>query len=271
MSEVLPEIPEAGASADIAALYADMRAVTGVLIVNLIYRHIATVPNGLAWVWSVLRPHIASGSIGSLAPGVLARAALNRWNERSPVGALPPHERDAVTSIVSWYNRGNAVNLVALLALRAAPSEVSPRSDEAVPAAAQEATPAAVPPPPPLLLGEVEAPLRDRIFRLCELQGLSGSGLTPTMYLHLARWPTALALILDSLERMMDSGEFDRDVAVVVESAEAAVRRLGKSFVAYERPPDPAGRAVIDRAIETFTTRAIPQMLTVGTYLVHSR
>lgn len=260
----LPEIRENAAPPDIAALYADMRAVMGVPLVNLIYRHIATVPNGLAWVWSAVRPHIASGAIGSLAEDVLGRAAATGWGEPSPLGSLPPGERAAIAPIVQWYNRSNAVNLVSLLALRGLPSEPAPRGDEDV-TAASRTPPAAL--PPPLALGDVAANLRDRIANVCERQGLSADGVTPTMYLHLARWPAALATILACVERAIDSGVFERGVASVTAAADSAVRELGPPLVASEAPPDAAGRAVILAAIETFSSKAIPQMLTVGTFL----
>lgn len=266
MFAALPEIRENAATADIAALYADVRAVTGVPMVNLIYRHIATVPNGLAWVWSIVRPHIVSGTVASLAQDVLRVAAATDWGEPSPLAKLPASERGAITPILQWYNRGNAVNLVILRALRAAkPEGGAPRGETGLLAVARdpEATP-----PPPLSLGEVEPALRERIATLCERQQLSSSGVTPTMYLHLARWPAALEPILAAVERAMDREVVLRGAASLVAAADLAVHSLAASFVAYEEPPDPAGRAAIDAALETFSTKAIPQMLTVGAFLL---
>ena len=49
----LDEIREADAPAEIAALYRDIRETTRLPLVNLIYRHLATITGGLASVWSM--------------------------------------------------------------------------------------------------------------------------------------------------------------------------------------------------------------------------
>ncbi len=264
----LPEIREAEAPPAVADLYADIRAVTGVPMVNLIYRHVATVPGGLAWVWSALRPHFASGAVAATATDVLERAASNAWDEPSPLARFAANEQQAMTAIVRWYNRGNARNLVALLAFRSTTVQRAARANAAAvaPAPAPDA-----PLPPPLSLSELEPALRDRVAMLAERQGLAASGVTPTLYLHLARWPAALAAILDSVERAIASGAFERGVTSVAATAALAARELSRSLVAYEDPPDADGQARIAAALETFTTTAIPQMLTVGTSLVDRR
>ena len=51
MTDPLPAIAEADATGAVALMFADIRAVTGVGVVNLIWRHLATIPGGLAWAW----------------------------------------------------------------------------------------------------------------------------------------------------------------------------------------------------------------------------
>nr|NKB46120.1 hypothetical protein [Alphaproteobacteria bacterium] len=57
----LPEIKEGDAVGETAALYDDIRAVIGVPMVNLIFRHMATVPGCLLWAWGTVRPPYISG------------------------------------------------------------------------------------------------------------------------------------------------------------------------------------------------------------------
>ncbi len=59
----VPSIREDQAEGDIAALYGDIRATLGVPVVNLIWRHLATFPNGLAWAWHAVRPQYRSGAV----------------------------------------------------------------------------------------------------------------------------------------------------------------------------------------------------------------
>jgi hypothetical protein len=49
MSDPIPAISESGATGSIAKIYADIRSVYRVSAVNLIWRHLATIPGGLPW------------------------------------------------------------------------------------------------------------------------------------------------------------------------------------------------------------------------------
>ena len=47
----VPAVTEAAAIGDIAEIFADIRRVLGVGVVNLIWRHLATIPGALPWAW----------------------------------------------------------------------------------------------------------------------------------------------------------------------------------------------------------------------------
>ena len=67
ISDPVPAITEAGATGEIAAIFADIRRVLGVEVVNLIWRHLATIPGALPWAWGTLRPLYADGTIAAEA------------------------------------------------------------------------------------------------------------------------------------------------------------------------------------------------------------
>src|SRR5260370_37121737 len=81
MSDPVPAITEAAATGEIAAIFADIRLVLGVDVVNLIWRHLATIPGALRWSWRALRPLYADGTI--------AEAAAARDGDRA-LPRLPP-------------------------------------------------------------------------------------------------------------------------------------------------------------------------------------
>ncbi|HYC13670.1 MAG TPA: hypothetical protein VEC75_05445, partial [Stellaceae bacterium] len=124
MTRALPaiaEISEAAADLRTRALYDDIKRVTGVPVVNLVYRHLATLPGALPWAWRVLRDGYATGEVAARAAALRATAA----------GALPPisgasfrllgldkRAIEDIGAVVETYNAGNALNLVALTALR---------------------------------------------------------------------------------------------------------------------------------------------------------
>ena len=74
MSDPVPAITEAAATGETAAIFADIRNVLGVDVVNLIWRHLATIDGALPWAWGTLRPLYADGSVGNEAQAL--RAAL---------------------------------------------------------------------------------------------------------------------------------------------------------------------------------------------------
>ena len=67
MSDPIPAVGEAAATGEIAEIFADIRRVLGVEVVNLIWRHLATLPGGLPWAWETLRPLYADGTLAAEA------------------------------------------------------------------------------------------------------------------------------------------------------------------------------------------------------------
>jgi len=89
MSDPIPAISESEATGLIAEIYADIRSVYRVGVVNLIWRHLATIPGGLPWVWSTIRPLYVNGTVGREATAL--RAALSLPELRPwPTAALMP-------------------------------------------------------------------------------------------------------------------------------------------------------------------------------------
>ena len=90
MSDPVPAIAEASATGAVAELFADIRRVLGVEVVNLIWRHLATIPDALPWAWGMLRPLYADGTIAAEAQALHGRLALPR---------LPPLPPDLLAAI----------------------------------------------------------------------------------------------------------------------------------------------------------------------------
>ena len=97
------------------------RRVLGVEVVNLIWRHLATIPNALPWAWGMLRPLYAGGTIAAEAHVLHDRLSLPRLPPFPPdlLYAIELHGSDVVSirNILAAYDRTNAMALVALSAL----------------------------------------------------------------------------------------------------------------------------------------------------------
>ena len=86
----VPAITEAAAIGETTAIFADIRQVLGVDVVNLIWRHLATIDGALPWAWGTLRPLYVDGSVISEATAL--HKAL----------ALPPMPRFQLRSSRDW-------------------------------------------------------------------------------------------------------------------------------------------------------------------------
>jgi hypothetical protein len=123
VSDPVPAITEAAATGETAAIFADIRQVLGVDVVNLIWRHLATIDGALPWAWETLRPLYADGSVISEA------TALHKALALPPMPAIPAevfaglglHADDlaAIRGVLAAYDHTNAMAAVALTALRA--------------------------------------------------------------------------------------------------------------------------------------------------------
>src|ERR1700746_2315624 len=78
MSDPVPAITESAATGEIAEIFADIRQVYRVGVVNLIWRHLATFPQALPWVWQSVRPLYVEGTIEREAGGLRGRIGAKR-------------------------------------------------------------------------------------------------------------------------------------------------------------------------------------------------
>ena len=219
-------VPEREAQGEIAAIYADIRATFRVGIVNLLWRHLATIEGALSWSWAALKPLFAGGHIAAAANGFRA-ARVVPW--------VPPLPREAlacaglgtvaqaeVAKLVAAYDRVNPLSLIASQLLRAALSG-QPAATAWPGAPAQDVgSPIPLPPLPDLAaLPPAEAAL---VLRLNSLGSIRPRPVLTSLYRHLALWPGALALAYAVLAPLDETG--------ALQSAGAAALRLAEEHAA---------------------------------------
>jgi hypothetical protein len=104
----IPEIRENEAPQEIALLYDDMKRCMRLPVVNLVYRHLATMPGALHWVWGAVRPAVLSGEVDD---------ALDLLRRKLPVAEpatlnlellaeFSSTDRLAIGRVLDAYNRG---------------------------------------------------------------------------------------------------------------------------------------------------------------------
>ena len=123
MSDPVPAITEAAATGETAAIFADIRQVLGVDVVNLIWRHLATMEGALPWTWRALRPLYTDGSVVNEAAGLRKELVLPAMPP-IPVEVyaglgLGPDDLRTIRHVLAAYDHTNAMAVLALTALRA--------------------------------------------------------------------------------------------------------------------------------------------------------
>ena len=266
MSDPVPAIGEASATGAMAEIFADIRQVLGVDVVNLVWRHLATIPNALPWAWGMLRPLYVDGTIAEEAQTLHGRLALPH------VPPLPQNllvatglngdEQAAIRNILAAYDRTNAMALVALSALLC-------RLDEPPTAADQPAEerpkplpePAPIPLPPLPGLDTLPEPVANLVLMLNRFGTRRENPVLASMYRHLAYWPGYLALNWALIAPLDADGSLEAAIEDALAKARMQAARLATQL--HPPPIDPTTAAAIRAAVEPFAGDVIAKMVVI--------
>lgn len=263
MSDPVPAIAEAAATGETAALFADIRKVYGVSVVNLIWRHLATIDGALAHVWGAVRPLYADGTIAREAESLRADLAVPTTPEvpRCVLGAagLGAEARDGIARVMAAYDRTNAM---ALLALSAARARLAGQGGAPWQPGQEGPPPEASLVLPPLLDLAAMAPGTATLVTALNRMGSDRTEpVLASMWRNLAHWPPFLALAWPVLAPLDADGRLERAISGGL--ALARSRAAALPYVAEVPPLDPALVPRVDAALATFTGDAIARMLIV--------
>lgn len=198
------EIGEADARGEIAEIYADIRTMSGMPAINLIYRNMAAIPGALSHGWRFLRPLFASGIVHDFDREIRQHVTLPRLSPFSPfefvAARLTETDRCEITDILNFYTSANAMNLLAMSVLLMAFDDENGASESARYLASR--APERFNPIRPLLaMDALSADVRATIAVLNKLgEGPVSDPIAPSLFRHLAYWPSFLGLVGDHLK-----------------------------------------------------------------------
>ena len=251
MSDPFPAIAEAEARGATADLFADIRATVGVRVVNLVWRHLATIDDALPWAWAAVKPLYQQGMVDQAVIGFRQTMAL-------PVlTSLEGDQPASVDAVLASYDHSNTVNLFSLGALVAwlrgeGATHGSPQPglrlaapDVALPALASER--------------DVAPEIWQRVLRLNRFGDSERPLILASMYRHLAHAPAFLARLEPALAAVQADGTLDRAIATNRDAARRSSRVLARA-IAAARPPRAAD---IERSVSAFVDHAIGKMVTI--------
>lgn len=264
---LLPELREEEASPTIKAIYADIKRASGTPLVNLIYRHLATIPGGLEWVWGAINAAWGYEGLRQAArqmPAAKAVAVLpaSLWQAAN----VSAQDLAAIRALIEDYNVTNATNILGMTALALALRQPSLLKGDLppIPATRAEKPIAAIGPPVPRM--EAMSPdLRDLVLFANNLGETEPQPLIASMFRHLSLWPGSLAIATTILAPLGPSGDLKR----LQQEAVSAAEKFGAELIArapagFPALPVPQSREPILHALDLFRTTLIPKLLPIG-------
>lgn len=267
--QTLSEISENLATGSVAELYTDIRAVLGVDLVNLIYRHLATVPGALEWAWANLGPHFRSGELDTQA--ITLRDCVKQrvlpWSEDFAFALRHRADLASAARLTRVYTLNNSRNLIAFQHLLKEDAQGVAISDAMTTRLTRlkrvtcDQAPDEQPLPAIPSWEAVSLAHRETVIRLNRLGESQEPEIIASLYRHLSLWPLLLEDVEPALVQIDARGDIARAMAFTVDSARAIVQAHPLAM------PVPAP-ACVDASMRArlcaFINITIPKMVPVG-------
>ncbi len=250
MADPFPAVAEAAAVGEIADLFADIRATIGVRVVNLVWRHLATIDGALPWTWAAVKPLYIDGMVDRAAVRFREGMILPR------LGSLAGEQPGSVDDVLASYDHSNTSNLFALGALVAWLRGETAR--EGMPEAGRRLTAPDIVLPKLASAEDVTPETWSLVLRLNRF-GDPHQLILASMYRHLAHAPDFLRRVEAVLAPVELDGSLARAIAANRLDAQGRARILAR---AIDAPPAPAA-GQIEAGVSAFVDRAIGKMVTI--------
>lgn len=262
-SDPVAAISESDARGSTAEVFADIRDTLGVEVVNLIWRHLATMPGVLEWAWGTLKPLYQGAAAGHAAqvrqdlklPSVTAFS-----DDTLTVAGLNPAARAQIRSVLDSYYHTNALALVAFSTLLARFDDGVEKPQAAildpVPPAAQPRRRLGLPKLTPI--ADLDPPVARLVGELNGFGEQSDFVLVASMYRHLAHWPPYLSLVRTMLAPLHTSGELLWLAGAALEAGKSHGLALAPSLE-VSQPPEGHACAALG-AVRRFVEHPIARM-----------
>lgn len=217
-----------------------IEASLGVRLVNLVYRHLATVPGALEWAWYTVGEHFQAGVFADQSKALVPEPEGlpgQRLSMRS--AGLSAADAGQVMVTLDAYNRANPMNALSLRVIALALESGRPATPiplVAPPAADLRAL------LPMMPLDGLDPATMALLHRLARLTTGRESKIVPSLFRHFAQWPELLRQLVGWMEDLSHGGSIDDRAARVFKMADDIARGI------YETLPVPAENAILPDA-----------------------
>lgn len=246
----LPEIPEAEATGEVAALYERIKIESGSALVNYIWRHLATISGGAApWCWNVV-----SCNDLTHAQSVIEETAKRKAAALAGTGVEPGSMGEDARRTLAAYNRNNPANLARVNMLLEALRLIASGENSKVPISKKVQNNGRasgldddLPPLPDLPLIAMEDL---SVIRRLESAGPAAlSGVTPSLWRHFTIQNGLLEQLSEPLETALCSDAFAANLRAV----QASATPQQDFWFPSERPE--FNLSDVERSLQAFSSR----------------
>ena len=251
MSDPFPAVAEAAATGEVADLFADIRTTVGVRVVNLVWRHLATLDGALPWAWAAVKPLYQQGLVD------MATVQFRQGMTVPKLEGLAGDQPASVDAVLASYDHSNTINLFALGALATWLRNEAASSGE--PPAGPRLAPPDVALPKLAAQEDVTPETWQRVLRLNRFGDRPQPLILASMYRHLAHAPAFLERLEAALAPVQADSSLDRAIASNRAAAAAQAAVLARVIDA----PRPRLAAEIEAGVQAFVDHAIGKMVTI--------
>ena len=277
----IPTVSEKDTAPDVVKIFTDIKETLGVPFVNLIWRHLATIPGGLAMTWSLAKPLYSSKILNESARALRRQTALvqtlSPWPEsvRAALG-LSLQDKSEIVLLLEDYGHANSRALLILSYLYAslsvqlsAPSRgegnvAQPLARIDPIAVLEKNNGTSIKPARPL---PAPAEMTAEVAKLVKILNTFGESMPspaePSLYRHLSYWPSFLAAFWLAVEPMERQGLLVREAINMYERATSMVVQW-KPATAPPEAISPESLNQVLKSLDHFTYAVIGRMIVHG-------
>ena len=270
-SDPIPAVVESDATGDIKNIFDDIKNVTGVDVVNLVWRRLAITQNALPYLWDVLRPAYESGFISHQAVEFQNQLVIPKLpkfkDEILFASGIDNLGKMTINNILASYNRTNAANLIAL---QAALINLNGGENVALePIQKKLARDILLPMPRLPAISDLNPNIISLVEELNSFGEEDGT-IIASMYRHLAYWPNYLALIKIALEPIASSGELKRAIEKSRKQSAKKAISLSKFLEPFPESASSSCFKEIKNVLELFTRHPLSKMVVICGMLIEA-
>lgn len=277
----IPTVSEQDATPSVQAMFEDIKQTLQVPFVNLIWRHLATIPDGLSLTWTLAKPLYSSVTMNEAARSLRERSALK--NEMTPWPhcvqeslGLSLTDRQEIISLLEDYGHANSRALLILSYLH---YSISAHNHElSINIAKQEGKPKQInplehrttqgeilinPARPLPASGALTSPVVELVKILNSFGSPIPSPAEPSLYRHLSYWPSFLAAFWVSVEPLERQGLLTREAIAMHEHAGLIVNQWTPASFNHQALKSDSVNAIL-HSIDHFTYAVIGRMIVLG-------